>query len=128
MQGTRKSLEGEDHPNRNAQFQRIHDEVLGFMEAGQPVISVDTKKKELVGAFANRGQEWHPKGEGPDVLTYDFPNGIPKAVPYGVYDLARNTGWVSVGTSGDTAEFSTATIGRWWKHMGKAEYPDAKAS
>lgn len=127
MQGTRKTLEGTGHVDRDAQFQYIHAEVLSFMEGGQPVISVDTKKKELVGEFANRGQEWHQKGNGPDVLTYDFPNGVPKAVPYGVYDLARNVGWVSVGISGDTAEFSTATIGRWWKHMGKAAYPEARS-
>lgn len=127
LQGTRKVLEGAAHPDRDAQFQLLNEQVLGFMEVGQPVISVDTKKKELIGAFANRGQDWHEKGEGPDVLTYDFPNGVPKAVPYGVYDLTRNDGWVSVGISGDTAEFSTATIGRWWKYMGKAAYPDAKA-
>jgi len=127
LQSNRKTKEGEGHTDRDGQFQRIHDEVINFMGAGQPVISVDTKKKELVGEFANRGREWHPKGKAPKVLTYDFPNGVPKAVPYGVYDVARNKGWVSVGISGDTAEFSTATIGRWWKHMGKAEYPDAKA-
>ena len=127
LQGTRKALEGEDHPDRDAQFRRISEEAKSFMDDGLPVISVDTKKKELVGNYANRGREWHAMGEGPDVLTYDFPNGVPKAVPYGVYDLARNDGWVSVGVSGDTAEFSTATIGRWWKHMGKAAYPDAKA-
>jgi hypothetical protein len=127
LQGTRKVKEGEDHPDRDAQFQHIHDTALNFMADGQPVISVDSKKKELVGEFANRGRDWHAKGKGPDVLTYDFPNGVPKAVPYGVYDVARNTGWVSVGTSGDTAEFSTATIGRWWEHMGKLAYPDAKA-
>ena len=127
LQGTRKVLEGADHPDRDAQFQWIHAEVVSFMAAGQPVISVDTKKKELVGEYGNRGQEWHLQGQGPKVLTYDFPNGVPKAVPYGVYDLARNDGWVSVGTSSDTAEFSTATIGRWWKHMGKEAYPDAKA-
>ena len=127
LQGTKKMLEGTDHPDRDAQFRHIQSDVENFMEYGQPVISVDTKKKELVGEYANRGQDWHAKGQGPDVLTYDFPNGVPKAVPYGVYDLARNVGWVSVGTSGDTAEFSTATIGRWWKHMGKEAYPDAQA-
>lgn len=127
LQATRKVLEGDDHPDRDAQFHWIKDEVASFMEAGQPVISVDTKKKELVGDYANRGREWHAKGEGPDVLTYDFPNGVPKAVPYGVYDLARNDGWVSVGVSSDTAEFATATIRRWWMNMGKQAYPDAKA-
>jgi DDE family transposase len=127
LQGTRRAQEGANHPDRDAQFQRISDEVKSFMSDGLPVISVDTKKKELVGNYANRGRDWHPKGDGPDVLTHDFPNGTPKAVPYGVYDLARNDGWVSVGTSGDTAEFSTATIGRWWRHMGKAAYPEAKS-
>lgn len=127
LQGTRKVREGDEHADRDAQFQHIADTVDTFVEAGQPVISVDTKKKELVGNYANRGREWHVAGEGPEVLTHDFPNGVPKAVPYGVYDMTRNTGWVSVGMSGDTAEFSTATIGRWWSHMGKAAYPDAKA-
>lgn len=127
LQGTRKRLEGEDHPDRDAQFVKIAETVREFMADNQPVISVDTKKKELVGEYANRGRDWHAKGQGPDVLTYDFPNGVPKAVPYGVYDIARNTGWVSVGISGDTAEFSTATIGRWWKTMGKLAYPEAKS-
>jgi hypothetical protein len=126
LQGTRKALEGDDHPDRDAQFQYIHDLVEDFMADGVPVVSIDTKKKELVGEFTNRGREWHAQGEGPDVLTHDFPNGVPKAVPYGVYDLARNTGWVSVGTSSDTAEFATATLGRWWKEVGKAAYPLAK--
>jgi Rhodopirellula transposase DDE domain len=127
LQGTRKVLEGDSHPDRDAQFRWISDLANGFIAEGQPVISVDTKKKELVGAYANRGHEWHVQGEGPDVLTYDFPNGVPKAVPYGVYDLARNDGWVSVGTSSDTAEFATATIERWWNNMGMVAYPDAKA-
>jgi len=127
MQAPRKTQEGDDHADRDAQFQRIHDDVVGFMKAGQPVISIDTKKKELVGEYKNGGREWHPKGEGPEVLTYDFPTAVPKAVPYGVYDIARNTGWVSVGVSGDTAEFAVATIGRWWRHMGKEAYPAAKA-
>jgi hypothetical protein len=127
LQGMRKCLEGDDHPDRDAQFHNIHDTIQSFMDDDVPVISIDTKKKELVGEFANRGRDWHPSGEGPEALTYDFPNGVPKAVPYGVYDLARNDGWVSVGTSGDTADFSTATIARWWKYMGKAAYPDARA-
>lgn len=127
LQRTRKVLEGVDHPDRDGQFNWVNDEVQAFMDDGLPVISVDTKKKELVGEYANAGRDWHPKGEGPDVLTYDFPNGKPKAVPYGVYDIARNTGWVSVGISGDTAEFATATIGRWWTQMGKAAYPDARS-
>jgi transposase len=127
LQGARKTLEGVEHPDRDAQFLKISEMVQEFIEDGQPVISVDTKKKELVGDYANRGREWHPQGEGPKVLTYDFPNGVPKAVPYGVYDIARNTGWVSVGISGDTAEFSTATIARWWSSVGKPAYPEAKS-
>lgn len=127
LQGAKKTVEGEDHPDRDAQFEQINAAVREFIEDGQPVISVDTKKKELVGEYGNRGREWHPEGAGPRVLTYDFPNGVPKAVPYGVYDIARNTGWVSVGLSGDTAESSTATIGRWWDSMGKQAYPEAKS-
>lgn len=125
MQKTRKSLEGSNHADRDAQFQHINELVTRFQAAGQPAISVDTKKKELVGAYANGGREWQPKGKPQQVLTYDFPNGVPKAVPYGVYDLARNKGWVSVGVSSDTAEFATATISRWWDKMGQPAYPDA---
>ena len=99
--------------------------MVRFQAEGQPVISVDTKEKELVGDYQNGGQEWHPKGEGPDVLVHDFPNGEPKAVPYGVYDVARNEGFVNVGVSSDTAEFATATIERWWDTMGRDRYPEA---
>jgi len=125
LQKTRKSLEGSNHADRDAQFAHINALAKRFQALGQPVISVDTKKKELVGEYQNGGREWHPNGDGPRVLTYDFPNGRPKAVPYGVYDLARNEGWVSVGVSSDTAEFATATIGRWWNKMGRASYPEA---
>jgi transposase len=125
LQGTRKVLEGSDHPDRNEQFEFINGEVKRFQSQGQPVISIDTKKKELVGAYANRGRDWHAKGNGPRVDTYDFPNGKPKAVPYGVYDLARNEGWVSLGVSSDTAEFAANTIIRWWENMGKSAYPEA---
>jgi DDE family transposase len=127
LQAPRKTLEGTEHADRDAQFQAVSEHVVAFMEAGQPVISVDTKKKELVGEYANGGRDWHKKGEGPEVLTHDFPNGRPKAVPYGVYDLVRNDGWVSVGVSGDTAEFAVATIERWWTNMGRVAYPHAKA-
>ena len=99
LQKTKKSLEGTQHPGRNAQFEHIEALVRRFENNGQPVISVDTKKKELVGEYANAGREWHPQGEGQRVLTYDFPNGKPKAVPYGVFDVIRNEGWVSVGVS-----------------------------
>ncbi|MCP4810203.1 MAG: ISAzo13 family transposase [Proteobacteria bacterium] len=125
LQGTRKVLEGSQHPDRNAQFEFINKEVKRFQAERQPVISIDTKKKELVGTYANRGQEWHAKREGPKANTYDFPNGKPKAVPYGVYDLARNEGWVSVSVSSDTAEFATNTILRWWTTMGRDAYPEA---
>ena len=125
MQAPKKVLEGSDHPDRDAQFKAINEAVMRHQRNGQPTISVDTKKKELVGQYANKGAEWHLKGEGPKVLTYDFPNGVPKAVPYGVYDLARNNGFVSVGVSGDTCEFAVATIRRWWMILGKDAYPDA---
>jgi hypothetical protein len=125
LQSTRKTLEGASHEDRDAQFELISTTAKRFQALGQPVISVDTKKKELVGNYANRGREWHEAGEGDDVLTYDFPNSVPKAVPYGVYDVRRNEGWVSVGMSGDTGEFSVATIGRWWTNMGRAAYPGA---
>ena len=125
MQKTRKTLAGSHHEDRDAQFQHINQLTKRFQNADQPVVSVDTKKKELVGEYANGGREWHPKGEAPRVMDHDFPNGLPKAVPYGVYDIARNDGWVSVGVSGDTAEFATATIGRWWDHMGSPIYSGA---
>jgi len=125
LQKTKKSLDGASHEDRDAQFEKINALAKGFQGRGQPVISVDTKKKELMGEYQNGGREWHPKGKAPLVLTHDFPNGRPKAVPYGVYDVARNEGWVSVGVSGDTAEFATATIGRWWAEMGSSAYPGA---
>ena len=125
MQKTRKILEGQDHPDRNAQFEKVQDQVKRHIALGQPVISVDTKKKELVGNYANGGREWHPKGQPTEVLSHDFPNGVPKAVPYGVYDLVRNEGMVNVGVSGDTAEFAVASIERWWVSMGKEAYPEA---
>jgi hypothetical protein len=125
MQKNRKTLEGASHPDRDQQFLYIAKQATIFQQTGQPVISVDTKKKELVGNYGNGGQEWQPKGEPVEVLTYDFPNGTPKAVPYGVYDTVRNEGMVSVGISSDTAEFATASIGRWWREMGQQAYPEA---
>ena len=125
LQANRKCLEGSNHADRDAQFQHINELVQRFQDQGQPTISVDTKKKELVGEYKNGGREWHERGEAPKVSTYDFPNGKPKAVPYGVYDVARNEGWVSVGISSDTSEFATATIGRWWQEMGSKVYPEA---
>ncbi len=125
LQKNRKVLEGADHPDRDAQFHRVQQQVALHQKNGQPVISVDAKKKELVGAYLNAGREWHPKGEAPKVLTHDFPNGTPKAVPYGVYDITRNEGMVNVGVSGDTAEFAVATIRRWWNTLGTQAYPEA---
>ena len=126
LQGNRKSQEGDSHPDRNAQFEYINRKVKRFLASQQPVISVDTKKKELVGNFKNSGRELRPQGEPEKVRVHDFV--IPelgRATPYGVYDLAQNTGWVSVGMDHDTAEFAVETIRRWWKDMGRLVYPQA---
>jgi Rhodopirellula transposase DDE domain len=118
--------EGADHPDRDAQFRYIAGLVAQFRSAGEPVISVDAKKKELLGDFSPGGQEWRPVGEPMEINTYDFPDKeLGKAVPYGVYDLADNAGWVSVGRSADTAEFAVQTIRRWWYQMGTLAYPNA---
>jgi hypothetical protein len=127
LQGTRKMLEGKQHPDRDAQFRYINGLVEEFLAGGDPVISVDTKKKELVGRHEQAGQEWHPKGEPVQVSTYDFPDkAVGKAVPYGVYDIADNSAWVSVGIDHDTSVFATATIEQWWARMGKQKYPHAR--
>ena len=121
LQANRKTLEGTDHPDRNAQFSHLNAAVQLQLSLGEPVISVDTKKKELVGPFANKGRELRPKGDPQAVLMHDFV--IPelgRAAPYGVYDLADNAGWVSVGTDHDTAAFAVETIRRWWTTMGGA--------
>src|SRR5262249_40550517 len=111
LQGCRKTKEGSSHPDRNSQFVFIHSEVQRLQRRGQPVISVDTKKKELVGDYKNAGQEWQPPGEPEEVRVHDFPNRkLGKAVPYGVYDLSNNEGWVSVGINHDTAQFAVASI------------------
>lgn len=126
LQGNFKTKEGTDHPDRDAQFQYINQQVTEFQSAGQPVISVDTKKKELIGDFKNAGQDWRPKGKPEEVQVHDFGyKELGKGIPYGVYDVGENAGWVSVGTDHDTAEFAVATIKEWWKQMGKATYPDA---
>ena len=128
LQGTRKSLEGASHPNRNAQFRYINRCVKVFQRASQPVISVDAKKKELVGSFANKGQEYRPKGEPEQVRTHDFADKeLGKVCPYGVYDITDNLGWVGVGIDHDTAQFAVESIRRWWNHMGCACYSHAKA-
>jgi hypothetical protein len=127
LQANRKVREGKQHPDRNAQFEKINQEVRRRLSRGQPVISVDCKKKELVGDFKNGGREWHPKGQPQEVRVHDFKlKELGKAIPYGVYDVHRNTGWVSVGLSHETAAFAVATIGRWWKQMGSRSYPQAR--
>jgi hypothetical protein len=127
LQGNRKTKEGGSHIDRNAQFEHINAQALAFMRRNQPVISVDTKKKELVGEFKNGGREWRPQGEPDEVQVHDFlDKKLGKAIPYGVYDISNNEGWVSVGIDHDTAEFAAAAIGRWWKKMGRKCYPRAK--
>jgi transposase len=126
LQAARKTHEGTDHPDRDAQFHYIARKVRQFQRMGQPAISVDTKKKELVGPFKNAGREWQPKGAPVDVNVYDFPTlAEGKAIPYGVYDLAQNEGWVSVGTDHDTPAFAVAAIRQWWARMGRSTYPTA---
>jgi Rhodopirellula transposase DDE domain len=126
LQANRKTREGSSHPDRNAQFEYINKQVLAFQKRNQPVISVDTKKKELVGEFKNPGQEWQPKGKPEKVKVHDFPEKDKgKAIPYGVYDLASNEGWVSVGIDHDTAQFAAASIRRWWTEMGSQRFPRA---
>ena len=127
LQANRKTFEGKSHPDRNGQFEHINVEVEAALRSGEPVISVDAKKKELVGDFKNAGREWHPKGQPEPVRVYDFiiPE-LGRDTPYGIYDMARNSGWVNVGTDHDTAAFAVASIRRWWESMGKANYPQAK--
>jgi hypothetical protein len=126
LQGNQKTKEGSAHPDRDAQFRHIHDRVEAFQTRGQPVVSVDTKKKELVGDFKNGGREWHPRGEPEPVRVYDFVDkALGKANPCGVYDPTANRGWASVGVDHDTAEFAVETLRRWWGKMGRARYPNA---
>src|SRR5215831_16492576 len=127
LQSNRKTLEGRAHPDRDAQFHYINRRAKAFQTQGQPVISVDTKKKELVGQCRNSGREWHPQGQPEEVQVHDFPDkALGKVIPYGVYDEATNSGWVSVGIDHDTAEFAVETVRRWWRHMGNEVYPQAK--
>lgn len=126
LQGTVKTHEGDDHPDRDAQFRKVNRRVRAFMKLGQPVISVDGKKKELIGNFAQRGREWHTVGAPEEVNAYDFETlALGKAIPYGVYDLQANAGWVTIGHDHDTAVFAVRTIQRWWEQMGQALYPRA---
>lgn len=127
LQSNRKVLEGSTHPDREAQFQYMNRRAKAFQQQRQPVISVDTKKKELVGQFRNGGREWSPQGQPEEVEIHDFPSKtLGKVIPYGVYDETTNTGWVSVGVDHDTAEFAVETVRRWWRHMGSQTYPKAK--
>jgi hypothetical protein len=127
LQANRKTFEGKGHPDRNAQFEYINAKVQAALKAGEPVISVDAEKKELVGDFKNAGREWQPEGQPEPVRVYDFiiPE-LGRDTPYAVYDMARNSGWVNVGTGHDTAVFAVASIRRWWDSMGKANYPRAE--
>jgi len=126
LQGNRKTREGSNHPDRNAQFEHLNGKVKWCLGRRQPVISVDTKKKELVGDFSNKGQEWRPKGEPEKVRVHDFVDKeLGRATPYGIYDVGSNSGWVSVGMDHDTAEFAVETIRRWWRTMGQPAYPKA---
>jgi hypothetical protein len=126
LQANRKDIEGASHPDRDAQFRHINAQVQDFAGRGQPVISVDAKKKELVGDFKHAGREWQPIGEPERVRVHDFMDpALGKAIPYGVYDLTNNAAWVSVGTDHDTAAFAANTILTWWEQMGKHAYPDA---
>jgi hypothetical protein len=126
LQSNRKTKEGGKHPERNAPFEHINAQAQRFQAAGQAVISVDTKKKELIGDFRNAGREWHPKGQPEPVRTHDFMDKeLGKGIPYGVYDVSANRGWVSVGNDHDTAEFAVERIRRWWLRRGREEYPEA---
>src|SRR3954470_6460241 len=127
LQANRKTFEGKGHPDRNAQFEHINAKVQAALSAGEPVISVDAKKKELVGDFKNAGREWQPEGEPEPVRVYDFIiPGLGRDTPYGIYDMARNSGWVNVGTDHDTAAFAVPSSRRCWDSMGKANYPRAE--
>jgi len=127
LKSNKKTLEGSSHQDRDKQFNYIDKQAKGFQEDGCPVISVDTKKKELIGEYKNNGREWSPKGEPIKVNTHDFPDKEKgKVVPYGVYDIFNNVGWVNVGISHDTAQFAVHSIKRWWEHMGQTSYSHAK--
>ena len=126
LQANRKTKEGASHPDRDAQFAHINETVKAALDGGQPAISVDTKKKELVGDFKNGGREWRPQGTPELVRTHDFKDKqLGKAIPYGIYDLANDEGWVTVGIDHDTAQFAVASIKGWWEHLGTQRFPDA---
>ena len=127
LQGNVKTVEGKQHPDRDGQFRYVNEQVKVHQGTGDPVISVDTKKKELVGEFSRAGRQWRPKGSPPAALVHDFPeDAVGKAVPYGVYDITANAGWVNVGTDHDTAAFAVESVRRWWNAAGQEEYPRAR--
>ncbi len=127
LQANRKTLEGKQNPDRNLQFEYINEKVRQFQDLFQPTISIDTKKKEIIGNYANKGQEWNPKKHPEKVQDHDFPDKtLGKVVPYGGYDIIHNEGWVSVGIDHDTARFATVSILRWWTKMGQFRFPHAK--
>lgn len=127
LQGNRKTLEGSSHPDRDAQFEHINRQAQEYFATSDPVISVDTKKKELVGEFKNGGREWRPQGMAEKVKVHDFMEPeLGRAIPYGVYDMSTNSGWVSVGIDNDTSSFAVETIRRWWQSMGSERYPNAE--
>ncbi len=127
LQATRKTREGGEHPDRDGQFEHLNAQAAAFLAAGEPVVSVDAKKKELVGDWKNPGREWHRQGEAEAVRVYDFPiTGLGRATPYGVDDLGRTAGWVNVGIDHTTAAFAVESIRRWWNEVGRHQYPEAK--
>ncbi len=127
LQAPRKVLEGGDHPDRDAQFDYLNAQVTAALAAGQPVVSVDAKKKELVGPYKNGGREWQPQGQPEAVNVYDFVDKrVGKAIPYGIYDVGRNAGWVNVGQDHDTAQFASESLRRWWQSVGRPAYPQAE--
>ena len=127
LQGNVKTIEGNQHPDRDAQFRYLNEQARAYQAGGDPVISVDTKKKELVGQYRNAGRQWRPAGEPVQVATHDFPDPeLGKAIPYGIYDLGADTGWVGVGTDHDTAAFAVACLRRWWDAVGRSGYPHAR--
>ena len=129
LQANRKTLEGKDHPDRDAQFRYINRKVLAFQRRGQPTVSMDSKKKELVGTYKNAGREWEPKGHPTLVKSKDFPDKqLGKATPYGVYNLTANDGWVSVGISHDTSAFAVQSLRCWWNRMGQPRLPPGQAT
>jgi hypothetical protein len=126
LQANAKTIEGAQHPDRDAQFRYLNEQARDHRDAGDPVISVDSKKKELIGDYKNAGHEWQPAGQPVRVKTHDFPGQAEKAIPYGIYDMTANTGWVSIGTDHDTAAFAVASIRRWWQAVGRHDYPSAR--